>query len=277
MTVNPAGHVRIRDWMTAQPPAPLPRTAAPLPYEAIHHYLRRLANANHLTVTQLSNLIHVRRPPGHAARSFGEQTRERLAAAARQPLDRITRLYWGPGPDDRDAFGRRQPYGHGLRPACRRCAVRHSLFDPVPCRFPDHYMICRRHQLWIGPSIRNPAGQLDLTDIPELARSQRRHERLLRDHTRTVVAGMHHHASQIWRSRILRRPTLTPFQQHRLDTLARNGAEMPLMIDTKLLGQDMVNSLAVRIAIYPEVVQLTELLLDLRSEPRWAWIWNRRR
>ncbi|MDN5919627.1 MAG: TniQ family protein, partial [Pseudonocardia sp.] len=101
MTVNLAGHVRIRDWVTAQPPAPLPRTVAPLPYEAIHHYLRRLANANHLTVAQLSNLIHVRRPPGHADRSFGEQTRERLAAAAGQPLDRITRLYWGPDPDDR--------------------------------------------------------------------------------------------------------------------------------------------------------------------------------
>lgn len=277
MTVNPAGHVRIRDWMAALPPQPLPRAVAPLPYEAIHHYLRRLANANHLTVTQLSNLIHSPSPPGPGGGHFTDRKRMRLAAAAGQPVDRITRLYWGPGPDDRDAVGQRQAYGHGLRPACRRCAARHGLLDPVPARLPDHYMICRRHRLWIGPGVRTPAGQLDLANIPELVRSQRRHEQLLRDHTPAVVAGTHHRAIQIWHSRLVRRLTLTPLQQRRVDTLTRNGAESPLMVDTRRVRHDRVNSLPVQITLYPEVVQLTELLLDLRGESRWAWIWNRRR
>lgn len=265
MTLNPAGHIRIRDWMAALPPVPLPHTVAPLPYEAIHHYLRRLANTNHLTVPQLSNMIHVRRPPGHAGRSFGEQTRERLAVAAGQPLDRIRRLYWGPGPDDHDAFGRRQPYGHGLRPACRRCAARHGLLGAVPCRFPDHYMLCQRHQLWVGPGVRSVADQLDLCDVPELLRAQRRHERLLHAYSEAAVASRHRHAEQVWRSRIMRRAALTPAQQSRLAAFAPEPWTK-LEDERRLVSHESVNGLAVTIAIYPEVVQATEHLLDLRSD-----------
>ena len=62
-----------------------------------------------------------------------------------------------------------------LRPACRRCAARYGITEPVDCHLPPHQTLCRRHRLWTGPAARTHAGQLDVSPFPEILRAQRRH------------------------------------------------------------------------------------------------------
>jgi hypothetical protein len=69
-----------------------------------------------------------------------------------------------------------------LRPACRRCTARLGITGPVPCQLPPHQTVCRRRQLWTGPSARTHAGQLDISQLPEVLRAQRRHIALLHHH-----------------------------------------------------------------------------------------------
>jgi hypothetical protein len=69
-----------------------------------------------------------------------------------------------------------------LRPACRRCTARRGIAGRVACYLPPHLTICRRHRLWIAPSARSHAGQLDVSQLPGVCRAQRRHLALLHHH-----------------------------------------------------------------------------------------------
>lgn len=267
-TLNPAAHTQIGDWMRLQPPPPLPRTVAPMPYEAIHHYLRRLADASHQTVSQISKIIHLHNLP--AGLDFNDIARERLAAAASQPIARIRRLYWGPAPGATRPSGQPEEYGDGLRPACRRCAACHGLPGPVPCKFPDHDMICRHHQLWTGPGVLEPAGQHDLAQLPELLRAQRHHDRLLRQHQPEMVHSAYQRADQAWRQHLGPHLRWTPSQFHRFTTLTSANSQAQPQPGQGLAGAGHLRAVAATIAIYPDVVQLTALILDPRH-PRQCW------
>jgi protein-disulfide isomerase-like protein with CxxC motif len=89
-----------------------------------------LAAANHLPRRWL--LRHLSAQPCAATVvTTVTLSRERLAAAARQPPSRIARLFW---PDGRD-FGRGPQLATlAVRPACGRCMAARGLRDPVPCR-----------------------------------------------------------------------------------------------------------------------------------------------
>ena len=181
MTLNPARLALFTDWAKTLPPRPLPRTVIPVPGEYYLDYTIRLADANHLELLELTGalddpaavILHPGRRKQHRA--------ERLAAAAGQPLARITRLYWDdPGLylRDPDRFRRM------LRPACRRCTARRGIAGPVACRLPPHQTVCRRHRLWTGPGAHTHASQLDISPFPEILRAERRH-----------LAQLHHHPS----------------------------------------------------------------------------------
>lgn len=265
-----AGHASMGDWMRMQQPPPLPRTVVPMPYEAIHHYLRRLADANHQAVSQISNLIHVHAPARPPHVDFSDLARERLAVAAGQPLARISRLYWGPAPGAAGPSGQPEEYGDGLRPACRRCAARYGLTGPVPCKFPGHQMICRHHQLWTGPGVWEPADQHDLAPFPEILRAQRHHDRLLRLHPPETVRNTYQQADHTWRQHLGTRPRWTPSQFHRFTALTSAGRPVQAQPGQELPRPGYLRALAATIAIYPDVVQLTALLLD-PHQPRQCW------
>ena len=61
--------------------------------------------------------------------------------------------------------------------ACRRCAARHGIHQPVPVHLPAHHKVCTRHGIWLSD-----AGQphLDLAACPEIITAQHRASRLLR-------------------------------------------------------------------------------------------------
>lgn len=256
---------RIQEWIDALPPHPLPRTVVPVPGEILHHYLCRLATANHLREPALSRYLSA---PDVALMTNVDP--ERLAAAAGQPLARINRLH-------RTSPEEVLLYRHGrvpdIRPACRRCMARRGLLDPVLVKIASHISVCHRHQLWIGPGTRTPADQHDLSPFPEFRRAQRLHHQLHRRYDRADVEQARHRADEIWRHRVGPRCRWTPAQQRRLTHLAPDiWPFLSSAADPIHLQRSYLRHLAVKIALYPEAIRLTELLLHPGIGPHWAWL-----
>ena len=120
----------------------------------------------------------------YGPRGWKRHEQERLAAAASQPLARIARLCW---PDPAFYLRDIEGFHQMLRPACHRRTARYGITEPVPCQLPSHQVVCRRHRLWTGASARSHASQLDLGQLPEVFRAQRRHIALLHNHRRRYV------------------------------------------------------------------------------------------
>ena len=263
MTLNPVGLARFTDWAQTLPPRPLPRTAIPVPGEYYLDYIARLADANHLELLELTGVLDDPAAVIFDPSRRNQHRQERLAAAASQPLPRIARLYWDdPGDYLRDPDRFRQM----LRPACRRCTARRGIAGPIACRLPPHLTVCRRHRLWIGPSARTHAGQLDVSPFPEILRAQRRHLAQLRDHPRQdVEAAVSDATRAIYQA--LRAGTWIPGQRQRLRQLAPGTWDQAL---ARVLGNHGRQdgdpaSPAVEIAIYPDVIWLAARSLRTHS------------
>lgn len=235
---------RQRGWPM---PRPLPRTVIPLAGETTDSYLHRLASANHLDAGLLLAYLCVPRP-----RSLRHLTLERLAAAAGQPLERITRLH-------RSAPGERTRHLHGhlthIRPACHRCAARRGALDEVAlCHYPDHLTVCHRHQLWIGRGALSHAEQHDLSQMPEILMAQRRHHRLLLRYDRNLIACFRASGEKFWRHRLRLPAGATPEQRRRLAQL-----DPALIVDQGHgIPYAKLHCTAVTISTYPEVIQHVE-------------------
>jgi hypothetical protein len=254
VTLNPARLARFADWTQTLPPRPLPRTVTPVPGEYYLDYISRLAGANHLELAELTGALDnpaaVILDPGRRR----QHQRERLAAAAGQPLPRIARLYW----DDaglylRDPGGFRQL----LRPACRRCTARRGIAGPIACRLPPHLTVCRRHRLWTGPAARTYAGQLDISPLPEILRAQRRHLAQLGHYQwQEVDTAIGDAARAIYQA--LRGGIWIPGQRERLQQLAPGTWDQALagVLGSHRWQDDGAAYSTVEIAIYPDVVWL---------------------
>jgi hypothetical protein len=252
VTLNPARLARFSDWARTLPPRPLPRTVTPVPGEYYLDYTGRLADANHLELLELTGALGDPAAILHDPGRRKQHQQERLAAAASQPLARIARLYWDdPGDYLRDPDGFRQL----LRPACRRCTARRGIAGPVACHLPPHLTVCRRHLLWIGPSARTPAGQLDVTPLPEIPRAQRRHLAQLHRHQwQEVDAAISDAARAIHGA--LRAGAWTPGQRQRLRQL--DPGTWPQAAPAAGPGRydNLSGGLVIEIAIYPDIVRL---------------------
>jgi hypothetical protein len=264
-SLNPARLARFTDWVTTLPPRPLPRTVTPVAGEYHLGYIARLADANHLEFAELTAALDdTAAITLHSPRGWTQHEQERLAAAARQPLARIARLYW---PDPRVYLRDPEGFHQMLRPACRRCTARYGITGPVACYLPPHQTVCRRHRLWTGPAASTHAGQLDVGPFPEVFRAQRRHRHLAQLHHRWRLGdavrdatGAIHHA--------LRGGTWIPGQQRRLRQLAPGTWQQALAV---LLGArpgwqgSGPSQSAVEIAIYPDVIWLAARLLQAQD------------
>jgi hypothetical protein len=216
MTLNPARLARFADWAKTLPPRPLPRTVIPVPGEYFLDYIGRLAEANHLEFGELTGALDDPAAILYHPDGWKRHEQERLAAVAGQPLARIARLYW---PDPRVYLRDPEGFHQMLRPACRWCIARRGITGPVACHLPPHHTVCRRHRLWTGPSARSHAAQLDVSQLPEILRAQRRHLALVHHHhwwhVDTAVSDATH---DIYHA--LRAGTWIPGQRRRLRQLA---------------------------------------------------------
>ncbi len=262
--LNPARLARFTDWATTLPLRPLPRTVTPVAGEYYLGYTGRLARANHLEPGELADALNdTAAITIYGPRGWKQHEQERLAAAASQPLARIARLCW---PDASYYLRDIEGFHQALRPACRRCTARRGITEPVACQLPPHQTVCRRHQIWTGPSARSHAGQLDISQLPGILRAQRRHLALLRHHqwwqvddaisdaTRAI-----HHA--------LRAGTWTPSQQQRLHQLDPSTWQQITAGTTPGWRYGGPASPAIEIAIYPDIIQLAARSLRARGTP----------
>jgi hypothetical protein len=132
---------------------------------------------------------------------------------------------------------------------------------------PPHQTVCRRHRLWIGPSARSHAVQLDISSFPEIGRAQRRHLALVHHHdwwqAGTAVSDATraiHHA--------LRAGTWIPGQRRRLRQLAPSTWQQALagvLAVSPGRPDHAPGHPAVEIAIYPDVVWLAARSLRMAS------------
>ena len=271
MTLNPARLAHFTDWVTTLPPRPLPRTVTPVAGEYHLDYIRRLADANHLEFLELTAAlddtaaITLRGPRG-----WKQHQQERLATAASQPLARIARLYW---PDPRHYLRDPEGFRRTLRPACRCCAARYGITKPVACYLPPHQTVCRRHRLWIGPSARSHADQLDVSQLPGILHAQRHHRQLAQAHHPWHLGDAVHDATQtIYQA--LRAGSWIPGQQQRLHQLAPGTWQQALaavLAVTPGRPDNAPGHPVVEIAIYPDVVWLAARSLPAAGRQLTAW------
>lgn len=255
-SLNPARLAHFTDWVTTLPPRPLPRTVTPVAGEYHAGYIARLADANHLEFLELSGALDdTAAVTLHSPRGWKQRQQERLAAAAGQPLARIARLYW---PDPRIYLRDIEGFHKTLRPACRRCAARYGITQPVACHLLPHQTLCRRHRLWTGPAARTHDGQLDISPFPEVLRAHRRHLALTRVHDWWHVDTVIKDATlAIYQA--LHDGTWIPGQQRRMRQLAPGTWQQALasvLAPRPGLPDDRPGHPAIEIAIYPDTVWL---------------------
>jgi hypothetical protein len=252
VNLNHARLARFSDWATTLPPRPLPRTVIPVPGEYHLGYIRRLAEASHLEFLQLAEIASDTAAITLHRGRWEQHQQERLATLASQPLPRIARLYW---PDPAQSMRDPEAFRQALRPACRRCTARRGITEPVACHLPPHLTVCRRHQIWIGPSARAHAGQLDISQLPGILRAQRRHLALIRHHQWWQVDDAISDATRTIH-RALRAGTWTPSQQQRLHQLDPGTWHQDTAGTTPGWRYGGPASPAIEIAIYPDIIQL---------------------
>ena len=70
------------------------------------------------------------------------------------------------------AFGTADPHSPvRATTACRRCAARRGIHQPVPVHLPAHHKVCTRHGIWLSDA---GQPQLDLAACPEIITAQHR-------------------------------------------------------------------------------------------------------
>ena len=252
---------RVSNWVAARPPAPLPRTVAPIQGETVNSYLHRLARANHQHVDVMRR--YLRHPTGTG--TPGTISPDRLAAASHHPRDLLIQRLHGLGPPRNPAHS---PPLHEptIRRACRLCMARRTILTPVWCALPPDLVVCPRHQLWLGRDNSSHAHQHDLRTFPEILQSQRRHRRLLRrryDHLALIEAQDYAEGGIDY---IIRRALWTADQQRRVRTLAPTlWSELTIPDTRKLYAAS--NPTVIHIATYPELIDLTARFLTGRAVP----------
>jgi len=158
----------------------LPRPVTPVTGEELLSYLTRLARANYLTVTEVLAVL----PAWFSTKISNRDDRAQhhmLIPAAADALRALARLTGGtPASLARalPAFGTADAHSPvRATTACRRCAARHGIHQPVPVHLPAYHKVCTRHGIWLSDQ---GQPQLDLAACPEIITAQHRASRLLR-------------------------------------------------------------------------------------------------
>jgi TniQ len=233
----------------------LPRSVTPMTGEALISYLTRLAHANHLTLTEVLAVL----PSWFSTKTSNRDDRAQhhmLLPAAAEALRALAHLT-GTTPTSLaralPAFGTAD--AHSLvraTTACRRCAARHGIDQPVPVHLPAHHKVCTRHGIWLSDG---GQPQLDLATCPEIIIAQHQAHRLLRRCTPQELMLAYQAAVRAippWP----RSPAAIPLHwRHRLLTLQTANHRY---------GTPTGHDAYTHAAIYPDAIALAAAALNLR-------------
>ena len=233
---------------------PLPRRVAPLRDETAESYVGRLAAANHLPRNHLAGCL--RPEPAESA-----QRRSGISLSALAVMSGIPQLHLAqalpelhsqlPGGDPSRIQERPAGEPSRRRLPCRRCMMAKNISGATLVTVwarPDQN-VCVRHQLWIGQGVRFLAEQLDVSDLPEIAHAQLRHQKLIRRYGQRPAARFFADAQQVidWSSR---NPDYSSARWNRLRYLfdREQVQQLPYSYDYA--------------ACYPEVIGLLGVLIS---------------
>ncbi|MFC5185456.1 TniQ family protein [Actinomadura harenae] len=174
--------------MIEQPLRRLPITSPPAPYESLESYLSRLERINHLPLGALRRWTATSAKAKAKYNQFTSVTIDiaKVSILSGIPESTLRQAITGFMPDeDRRLLQPQQ------RPACPRCV--HRAGGAVLCRHPFHYFTCLRHRTLVGGRawghpIEGPHSHLDLSLVPEVFSTQRRHRQLIRRYGHPTMA-----------------------------------------------------------------------------------------
>jgi hypothetical protein len=195
-------------------PRRLPVPVRLIARETIGSFLTRTAFANSLRVAHLLSLAGISR-----ARSFTPATDDAAGWSASTP-DRIAALAGRALPELAAAvplLAGMTPAGTVLLRACGHCTAAKNVTGMVIVRASPRDYLCTRHQQWLR-GIHRP----DLAALPEIAESQRRHDRRTSKVADDDIARAHRQARDITGQWLASgwHPALTERWQHRHRRLA---------------------------------------------------------
>lgn len=172
----------------------LPIGLPPVTCELLGSYLHRLADANHVTITAITQLLGTARRYRRSdddATTWTTRTVSALAALTGWPFTTLTRALPALRPLA-TGIPLGQPGAAAPRVACRHCMASKGIHGLVIQRATNDERVCLRHQRWLhGPE------QHPLHALPELCSANRRHRRLRRQHDAATLDAAHARAQQL--------------------------------------------------------------------------------
>ncbi|MFJ2593376.1 TniQ family protein [Streptomyces erythrochromogenes] len=148
----------------------LPDPAPPVRHELAGSYVGRLARIHGMDFHTLWEQVSQPTSPRSKVRRV---VPEQLATLT----GRYTYQLAGAIPELRTPAPDWMTFRHEPQPACHLCTARHAGGSALVL-LPHHRYVCTRHNIWIGPpDVDHLTTSLD--ELPEVARAQRRHTRLL--------------------------------------------------------------------------------------------------
>lgn len=228
----------------------LPIGLSPLGRETLGSYLHRLADANHIAVASITQLLGVhRRYRRHDddPTDWTTQTVTTLAILTSRPsrsliiaLPALQRL------DIRSAATPAQPAGRQYA-ACSLCTASKDIPGLAIQSGGHHECVCLRHRRWLhGPH------QHNLDALPEILDANQRHRRLARRHDPATI----HHG--YLRARTLTDTWITGTSHP--DLRSRWTRRLSLLHDDPYGDPHRPTPERIDLATYPETVTLTQLL-----------------
>lgn len=233
----------------------LPRPVAPITGESLRSFLTRLAQANHLALTEVLAVLpswfstKVNNPDElfehHTLVAATAEALSALAGLARTTPHHLTRAL--------PVFNGTHTRGP-LRAttACRYCTARRGLREPVPVHLPVHLKVCTHHGIWLSD-----AGQpnLDVNACPEIITAQHKAKRLLRRYTSQQLALAHEIAVAALAPWPANQAAIPHHWRHRLLTLQTTNHHRGVGVD---------HDAHTRAAKYPDAIALIPGILSAR-------------
>lgn len=168
----------------------LPVPVRPVARETTGSFLTRLALASSLRIPHVLALAAISRSPGSFSpatddtRGWSKSTPERIAALAGRTLPDLAAAI--------PLLATMTPAAAAPMRACRHCTAAKNITGMVIIRARPGDYLCARHHQWLR-GLRRPS----LAALPEVAASQRRHDRRTRNVPDADIARAHQQARDI--------------------------------------------------------------------------------
>jgi hypothetical protein len=238
----------------------LPIGLSPVPRETLGSYLHRIADANHITITAISQLLGTNRRYRRSdddSTTWTTQTVSTLAALTGRSANTLTRALPALRPleaVDATTAMPGTPAGSSPCAACQHCMASKGIHGLVIQRGASQERICLRHQRWLhGPE------QHPLHVLPELCTANRQHRQLVHRHDAATLGTTLARAQQLIDDWIQAgdQPDLQRRWADRLSLLRRDPYADPYR----------PSRYRIELATYPETVALTKLHLRNLEHP----------